>query len=71
MNKRLLFPTLSLVALAITVMASPREAEAEDCNDKVCVDTGGGNYCLEAQAPPHTKCNWGPGWCLWDWCRIS
>ena len=71
MNKPLLFPISSFVALLVVVMLSPSQAAADDCNDKVCTNTGGGNFCMAALAPPHTKCNDGPGWCLWDWCRIT
>lgn len=73
MRRALAFPVRMCIVLAAAVIASPLETSAEDCNNKVCTDTGGGGgtYCLAAQSPPSTTCNDGPSWCLWDWCRES
>lgn len=71
MSTRMIFPLSGLVVLAVAVAVSPSPAfatDAQHCNNEVCEEFFGSQYCKPQTGGPNTHCIQAGSVCAWDFC---
>lgn len=71
MRRSTLFASIAFATFATALLATPTEALASSCNNKVCFQgMGTGNVC-QATTGQSTQCDSAGTNCTWDFCSDS